>query len=85
MTQAQDPGVYIPSEQIYQEVRGLARTVDRIELKLDEVLTETKDIRGDVADHETRIRALESTVWRAAGGAAALGAGAGVLVQFLIR
>ncbi|MEV0494662.1 hypothetical protein [Streptomyces atratus] len=64
---------------MYQEVRNLARTVDRIELKLDEVITATKDIRGDVADHEARLRTLEGTVWRAAGGAAVLGAGAGVL------
>ncbi|WP_327349816.1 hypothetical protein OG772_23320 [Streptomyces sp. NBC_01321] len=45
----------------------------------------TKDIRGNVANHETRLRALEGTVWRAGGGAAVLGAGAGVLVQLLLR
>ncbi|MEU8704218.1 hypothetical protein [Streptomyces sp. NPDC048565] len=83
--QPPDSGVYISNGQTYQEVRDLARTVDRIELKLDEVLNETKDIRGDVADHEARLRSLEATVWRAAGGAAAIGAGTGLLAQFLIR
>ncbi|WP_326700192.1 hypothetical protein OG909_24660 [Streptomyces sp. NBC_01754] len=75
----------IPTAQMYQEVRDLARTVDRIESKIDGILDETKDIRADVADHETRIRSLEATVWRAAGGAAALGAGSGVLAQYLLR
>lgn len=59
----QDAGVYISNGQTYQEVRDLARTVDRIELKLDEVLNETKDIRSDVADHETRLRSLERARW----------------------
>lgn len=58
--QPPDAGVYISNGQTYQEVRDLARTVDRIELKLDEVITATKDIRGDVADHEARLRSLES-------------------------
>ncbi|MFJ9029802.1 hypothetical protein ACIRQP_14965 [Streptomyces sp. NPDC102274] len=70
---------------MYQEVQKLGRSVDRIELKLDEVLRETTDIRSDVSDHETRLRALEQTVWRAAGGAAVLGAGAGILAQFIMR
>lgn len=59
----QDAGVYISNGQTYQEVRDLARTVDRIELKLDEVLNETKDIRSDVADHEARLRSLERARW----------------------
>ena len=54
-----DPGVYISPAQTYQEVRDLARTVDRIESKLDGVLDEQRDIRSDVADHETRLRVLE--------------------------
>lgn len=81
----QDPGVYISPAQMYEEVRGLSEAVSRIEAKIDGILDETKDIRGDVSDHENRLRALESTVWRAAGGAAVLGAGAGVLAQFLLR
>lgn len=58
--QQPDTGVYISNGQTYQEVRDLARTVDRIEHKLDEIVTATKDIRNDVADHETRLRNLEA-------------------------
>ncbi|MBA4865900.1 hypothetical protein H1V43_32060 [Streptomyces sp. PSKA54] len=54
-----DPGVYISPAQTYQEVRDLSRKFDRIEAKLDGVLNETRDIRGDVTDHETRLRSLE--------------------------
>jgi hypothetical protein len=45
---------------MYQEVRGLAETVGRIETKIDGILHETKDIRTDLADHEARLRALET-------------------------
>lgn len=55
-----DPGVYISPAQMYQEVRGLAETVGRIETKIDGILNETKDIRTDLADHEARLRALET-------------------------
>ncbi|MFE9886290.1 hypothetical protein [Streptomyces scopuliridis] len=63
MGTAPDPGVYISPAQTYQEVRDLARTVDRIESKLDGILDENKDIRSDVADHETRLRVLERGRW----------------------
>ncbi|MEV8395615.1 MULTISPECIES: hypothetical protein [Bacillati] len=63
MVTAPDPGVYISPAQTYQEVRDLARTVDRIESKLDGILDENKDIRSDVADHETRLRTLERARW----------------------
>lgn len=55
-----DPGVYISPAQMYQEVRGLAAAVGRIETKIDGILSETKDIRTDLADHESRLRALEA-------------------------
>jgi hypothetical protein len=60
---AQDPGVYISPAQMYQEVRGLAEAVGRIETKLDGILDETKDIRADMADHEMRLRTLERSRW----------------------
>ncbi|MGW6743796.1 hypothetical protein ACWGDX_24260 [Streptomyces sp. NPDC055025] len=63
MGTAPDPGVYISPAQTYQEVRDLARTVDRIETKLDGILDENKDIRSDVQDHETRLRTLERNRW----------------------
>ncbi|MFE0808228.1 hypothetical protein ACFW34_12180 [Streptomyces sp. NPDC058848] len=58
-----DPGVYISTAQMYQEVRDLAQTVSRIESKIDGILDETKDIRADIADHELRIRTLERARW----------------------
>lgn len=58
-----DPGVYISTAQMYQEVRDLAQTVSRIENKVDSFLDEAKDIRSDVQDHELRIRTLERARW----------------------
>lgn len=58
-----DPGVYISPAQMYQEVRSLAQTVSRVETKIDGFLDETKDIRGDLSDHEQRLRTLERSRW----------------------
>lgn len=58
-----DSGVYISNAQMYQEVRDLAQTVGRIESKVDSFLDEAKDIRGDLQDHELRIRTLERARW----------------------
>lgn len=96
-----DPGVYISPAQMYQEVRGLAQAVGRIETKIDGILNETKDIRTDVADHESRLRTLEGMpkssdlqpritavehrVWAASGAATVLGAAAGILSQVLMH
>ncbi|MFE9363673.1 hypothetical protein ACFYNN_12830 [Streptomyces sp. NPDC006978] len=63
MTAGQDPGVYISPAQMYQEVRGLAQTVGRIESKIDGILDDTKDIRTDLSDHEQRLRSLERGRW----------------------
>lgn len=58
-----DPGVYISPAQMYQEVRGLAEAVARIESKLDGILDDGKEARGLIADHEARIRNLEKGRW----------------------
>ncbi len=58
-----DPGVYISTTKMYDEVRELARAVGRIESKLDGLLDEQRDIRGRLADHETRLRTLERSRW----------------------
>lgn len=63
MVTPQDPGVYISPAQMYQEVRGLAQAVGRIESKIDGILHETKDIRTDLGDHEQRLRTLERARW----------------------
>lgn len=55
--------MYISPAQMYQEVRGLAQAVGRIESKIDGILHETKDIRTDLGDHEQRLRTLERARW----------------------
>ncbi|MEV0480814.1 hypothetical protein AB0I69_09425 [Streptomyces sp. NPDC050508] len=70
---------------MHQEVRSLSDDVTRVETKLDIIGQTLSDVGKDVAGHESRIRALEHTSWRAAGGAAVLGAGAGIVTQFLMR
>lgn len=78
MTTPQD-GVYIPTAQMYAEVRTLAETVGRIEHKLDGLLDENRDIRSDLQDHESRLRALERSRWPLPSLAAAVGVAALVL------
>ncbi|MER6686238.1 hypothetical protein [Streptomyces olivaceoviridis] len=54
-----DPCVYISLPQMYQEVQYVSRLVSRMDGKLDGILAESREIKGDVSDHEARIRALE--------------------------
>ncbi|MFJ2701898.1 hypothetical protein ACIO3R_01700 [Streptomyces sp. NPDC087428] len=59
----QDPGVYIPPTQMYQELRSLSDGLTRVETKIDGILSETRDIRTDLGDHEQRLRTLERARW----------------------
>ncbi|MCW8217136.1 hypothetical protein H5I60_10940 [Streptomyces griseolus] len=59
----QDPGVYIPPAQMYQELRSLSDSLTRVETKLDGIGQGLTDLGKDVADHETRLRALERARW----------------------
>ncbi|MET7560553.1 hypothetical protein ABZS95_10150 [Streptomyces sp. NPDC005479] len=63
MTASQDPGVYISSSQMYQEMRSLHDAVSRVETKLDGLRDSYAEVTKDVADHETRLRALERARW----------------------
>jgi len=58
-----DPGVYISSAQMYQELRALSDGVTRVETKLDGIGQGLHELGKDVADHETRIRTLERARW----------------------
>ena len=58
-----DPGVYIPSAQMYQELRSLADGLTRVETKLDGIGQGLTEVGRDVADHETPIRATERARW----------------------
>lgn len=63
MTSPNDPGVYIPSSQMYQEMRSLHDAVSRVETKLDGLRDSYVEVTKDVADHETRLRTLERARW----------------------
>jgi hypothetical protein len=58
-----DPGVYIPPAQMYRELRSLSDGLVRVETKLDGIGQGLTELGKDVADHETRIRALEKGRW----------------------
>lgn len=49
-------GVYIPNQQIYS-------TVLQVNGKMDVLIMQNQGIQGQVTDHETRLRSLESTRW----------------------
>lgn len=59
----QDPGVYISSSQMYQEMRSLHDAVSRVETKLDGLRDGYVEVRSDVSDHEARLRSLERARW----------------------
>ncbi|WP_225811407.1 hemolysin XhlA family protein [Streptomyces spinosus] len=58
-----DAGVYIPPAQMYQELRSLSDGLTRVETKLDGIAQGLTELSKDVADHETRLRALERGRW----------------------
>lgn len=60
---APDPGVYISSAQMYQEMRTVHDAVTRVESKVDGLRDDNKDIRALQSDHESRLRALERSRW----------------------
>ena len=79
--QQPEAGFLVTPGQMYAELRSLNETVVRMDAKIDNLAQHGTDIN----DHESRLRAVEQTVWRAAGAAAVLGAGVGVLAQFVVR
>lgn len=56
-------GVVITTTQMYQELRSLSDGLVRVETKLDGIAQGLTDLSTDVADHETRLRALERGRW----------------------
>jgi septal ring factor EnvC (AmiA/AmiB activator) len=77
-----DPGVFISSAQMYQELRSLSDGVTRVETKLDGIAQGLTDVGKDVSDHETRIRALERSRWPLPSLAALVSLGALALALF---
>ena len=80
-----DPGVYISPAQMYQEMRSLHDVVTRVETKIDGFTAKADALGSEIADHESRLRILERTVWRAAGMATVVGAGVGIGASLLGR
>ncbi|PZT70671.1 hypothetical protein DN402_31840 [Streptomyces sp. SW4] len=48
---------------MYQELRSLSDGLTRVETKLDGIAQGLTEVSKDVADHETRLRALERSRW----------------------
>lgn len=59
----QDPGVYISSAQMYQEMRALHDALTRIDVKLDGLRERDADADVTLTDHESRLRVLERGRW----------------------
>jgi hypothetical protein len=55
----------------------------RIDGKLDIYALGINTAATTIEDHESRIRQMEKTIWRSAGAAAIIGAGAGILTSFI--
>jgi len=55
-----------------------------LEVRSEVTLLKTTEMKADVADHETRIRALEKWIWRASGIAATIGAVGGAAAAEII-
>lgn len=64
------------------EVRRLLASIDN---KLDLMQLSVAHANKSVDDHETRIRAIEKHIWRAAGAAGFLGGLAGIVAGFLAK
>lgn len=69
--------VVITPTAMYMELQRVGAEVRHISTLLDPSLA---DIRNDVKDHETRLRAVERRVWAATGIAALLAGGGGALL-----
>lgn len=55
------------------------------EVRTEVTFLKTTELKDDVSDHETRIRALERWIWRAGGIAAVGGAVLGQIVGAVIK
>ena len=64
------------------EVRQILSSIDN---KLDVVTVTMTHATKSVEDHETRIRVIERTMWRAVGAAAFLSGLAGIAASFIAR
>jgi hypothetical protein len=73
--------VVITPAQMYTELRAVHDLVRDLKGVVDPALS---DIRGDVADHETRLRSVERRQWFATGIATFVSGGGGALLVKLL-
>ena len=67
-----EPAAKITMSAIYLELRNVAETVNSLNERLPNHISQTEkdltDVRKDVSDHERRIRSMETKLWAAVGG-----------------
>lgn len=94
MTEHIDPSmppgsVIITPAQMYVEIRAMGTKLDHLSSVIDPALSTIRDdvaeVVVDVADHETRIRAIERWRWLIAGAATAGGAVLAQVAPLLTR
>lgn len=85
----QPPVVVISMDQVYSEVQAMRGEVQAMRSDIrslsDSLHPAVTEVRSDISDHETRIRALEKRVWRAAGATGVGAALVGIVVDYLAQ
>ena len=83
-----EPAAKITMTAIYNELRLVAQTVNSLNERLPSHIAQTEkdaaEVRSDVADHERRLRTIESRMWLVVGGFGLLAAVSPYLAKLLI-
>ena len=84
-----EPAAKITMTAIYNELRHVAQTVNSLNERLPNHISETEkdvaEVRADLADHERRLRTIESRMWLVVGGFGLLAAVSPYLSNLLIN
>ena len=83
-----EPAAKITMTAIYNELRHVAETVNSLNERLPTHISQTEkdvaEVRSDIADHERRLRTIESRMWLVVGGFGLLAAASPYLSKLLI-
>ena len=83
-----EPAAKITMTAIYNELRRVAETVNSLNERLPNHISQTEkdaaEVRSDIADHERRLRTIESRIWITIGGFGLLAAASPYLSNLLI-
>ena len=83
-----EPAAKITMTAIYNELRNIAQTVNSLNERLPNHISETEkdvsEVRADLADHERRLRTIESRIWITIGGFGLLAAASPYLSNLFI-